>query len=531
MGSTYLEDFREMARRNMDPEAWADLHSKARGRSGGRAQKSNSNHLLSLHFDKSVFSLIQARTWAKQHGYANTQITDNGVEWIITQPGTPAVQDSSRRSMGTGIWAMVGKAQSAVVKSEQGGFFDAVAQMFTNAVEAFERVVKSGPFGSEVHVPVPLGSERKDEPHPVDESLKRKARAVAGADAEAALSEGAVTPERDRIREAQQVLKSDPHAYDAVSDAFSLAGGRGLDGIDIHLQCGDARLPGHLGTDMFGWRDSDAIQPGYPALNMPFPDNFARSIFVRKYDEDIARWGGADIFMSECARVLQPGGLLVMGGAEPIAKYDTQAEGNLARISNPTDFPNNLIAFQLRDAAANVEGTQDLPDIDSLLATLVAKSDGWQVHEAGGTDADLLGILPRRHRELIQKTVGDKTIPAVGSSQKKQIIYGVVLEPDTKDSQGDVMTPEEIEYTAHKFLADSRVIGSEHGSEISAIPVESFIAPQDLEFDDPIYGKQKVSKGSWVLAVKIKDPEEWKKVVSGDYNGFSVGGFGLRDPM
>jgi hypothetical protein len=116
-------------------------------------------------------------------------------------------------------------------------------------------------------------------------------------------------------------------------------------------------------------------------------------------------------------------------------------------------------------------------------------------------------------------------------NKAKQIVYGVVLSPDEADLQDDLMNAPDIEETAHRYLEKSRTIGSVHERAISAFPVESYIAPQDMAWEDSQYGPQKVSKGAWVLGVKVVDPKEWKKVENGDYQGFSVGGFGLRDPL
>jgi ADP-ribose pyrophosphatase YjhB (NUDIX family)/SAM-dependent methyltransferase len=133
--------------------------------------------------------------------------------------------------------------------------------------------------------------------------------------------------------------------------------------------------------------------------------------------------------------------------------------------------------------------------------------------------------------QVTKASSNDKSVPIFKADKMKQIVYGVVLEPHTVDSQEDWMTPEDIEKAAHGYLQNSRVIGKSHTSHLqAAYPVESYIAPQDFETTDGQYGPQKITKGSWILAVKIEDPAEWEKVMNGEYTGFSVGGFGLREP-
>ena len=111
------------------------------------------------------------------------------------------------------------------------------------------------------------------------------------------------------------------------------------------------------------------------------------------------------------------------------------------------------------------------------------------------------------------------------------VVYGVVYEPCSKgsgsvcklDTQNDWVTPEELRKTAWAYMEKSRTIGSQHRGTAKAVPVESFIAPVDMEVDG-----ETIRKGSWVVGVKINDDAIWKKVESGELNAFSIGGKGVR---
>lgn len=107
----------------------------------------------------------------------------------------------------------------------------------------------------------------------------------------------------------------------------------------------------------------------------------------------------------------------------------------------------------------------------------------------------------------------------------EQIVYGVVLQPGVTDSQGDVVSAEEIEKAAHRWLTESRLHDVQHDMQPNAqvVPVESFIAPAQLE----VAGRP-VLKGSWVMAAKINDPELWGKVRKGEITGYSIGGSAIR---
>ena len=96
------------------------------------------------------------------------------------------------------------------------------------------------------------------------------------------------------------------------------------------------------------------------------------------------------------------------------------------------------------------------------------------------------------------------------------------------DSQGDVMSAEEIEKAAHFYMLNSRVVGDEHQDIADDVSVvESYIAPDDLGFDQGA-----VKKGTWVMTVHVESTDRWQEVKKGGYSGFSVGGFGTRvDPQ
>ena len=105
---------------------------------------------------------------------------------------------------------------------------------------------------------------------------------------------------------------------------------------------------------------------------------------------------------------------------------------------------------------------------------------------------------------------------------KKQIAYGEVYVPYVPDSQGDFMTPEEIERVAHNFLkkGDMTAIDTEHNllRNGSAV-VESFVA----RANDPDF-----ASGAWVLGVHIPDKSHWAKAERGEIGGFSMYGTGRR---
>lgn len=111
---------------------------------------------------------------------------------------------------------------------------------------------------------------------------------------------------------------------------------------------------------------------------------------------------------------------------------------------------------------------------------------------------------------------------------EKMLVYGVVLVPDVEDLQEDIVSAEEVEKAAHGFLMKYRAAGEMHKSEAPAVPVESYIAPVDLDLGAP----EPILKGSWVIVMKVMDATFWTdKIKAGVYTGFSIGGYSYREKI
>ena len=112
-------------------------------------------------------------------------------------------------------------------------------------------------------------------------------------------------------------------------------------------------------------------------------------------------------------------------------------------------------------------------------------------------------------------------------ADEQRLVYGIVLVPELPDSQGDIVSAEEIEQTAHRFLVSYRQQGIQHvGEPIPSIEVvESYIAPVQMEM-----AGRMVPQGSWVMVSKINDDEIWQMVKDGLLAGFSIQGTAYSAP-
>ena len=152
---------------------------------------------------------------------------------------------------------------------------------------------------------------------------------------------------------------------------------------------------------------------------------------------------------------------------------------------------------------------------------------GYEIPHEKGTPCKEL-TCPKCGATLVGKEKSlDQQIDIVKADKMKRLVYGVFLVPDKADHDGDVISPEDIEKVAHKFVVDYRTIDEMHKNVVEASIVESAIAWED-EMD--FHGK-KLSKGTWFGAIKINDEKVWGNVLSGKYKAFSVRISGVREPI
>ena len=119
------------------------------------------------------------------------------------------------------------------------------------------------------------------------------------------------------------------------------------------------------------------------------------------------------------------------------------------------------------------------------------------------------------------------TGPIFKKVEKQRIVYAAVLvpgEPDLDADKGEkILTAEEIEMVAHKWMEEYGNIDYMHGLNNVAKPIETFILPMDWEVE--AFGeKMLLPKGTWILAAKVVNDTVWKKVENGELTGFSIMG-------
>jgi len=158
-------------------------------------------------------------------------------------------------------------------------------------------------------------------------------------------------------------------------------------------------------------------------------------------------------------------------------------------------------------------------ELEDVMAELKSKGQRWLYWSDGKSKPVLYDVRSG-------KKVSKARVNFVKADDEKQIVYGVVSEPDVEDTQGDVITADTIEDACHEYMRSSRVVGLDHRQAAPAELVECYTAPVDFEWHE-----QQVRKGTWLIAVHVSDNDLWKQIKEGTYTGFSLGGFGIRHRM
>ncbi|MBK8481832.1 MAG: hypothetical protein IPL40_11730 [Proteobacteria bacterium] len=139
----------------------------------------------------------------------------------------------------------------------------------------------------------------------------------------------------------------------------------------------------------------------------------------------------------------------------------------------------------------------------------------WLADEAG----------PGATNPLVAEALA-KQIPLFKTDEER-FVLGVVLEPETVDSQKDIYSALEVREAAHRFMEEYQNVGLMHRQLVNdrVKILESYVAPVDF---DAVGGH--VKKGTWLLAVRVEDDELWKQVKDGALTGLSIGGNAVRNP-
>jgi len=120
------------------------------------------------------------------------------------------------------------------------------------------------------------------------------------------------------------------------------------------------------------------------------------------------------------------------------------------------------------------------------------------------------------------------SVDFVNVEEEKRLVTGVVIEPETEDTYGDIISAEEIEKAMIRFMEGSPQIRVEHDPDYKP---KVAIIENWIEREGRIMGEQFVKAGSWLMTTKVYDNSVWEMIKSGKLNGLSFKGPGIGIPI
>ena len=110
----------------------------------------------------------------------------------------------------------------------------------------------------------------------------------------------------------------------------------------------------------------------------------------------------------------------------------------------------------------------------------------------------------------------------------QRLVYGFasVIEENGApviDSQGDVISEQELQKAAHGFLTDSRKAGEMHRKTVGTV-VESIVLTKSTQAALGV----NLGKVGWFITMKIDDEAVWQRVKKGELSSFSIHGVARR---
>ena len=134
----------------------------------------------------------------------------------------------------------------------------------------------------------------------------------------------------------------------------------------------------------------------------------------------------------------------------------------------------------------------------------------------------------------VGKGVSETTVVQAGdilkADDEQRIVWGwasVISEngETVVDTQGDMISPEELTKAANAFMEDVRQAKAMHQGDQVGEVIHSL--PLTKELGEAL-GIESDREG-WIVAMKVHDDETWEKVKSGELGAFSIGGSGMRE--
>ncbi len=150
-----------------------------------------------------------------------------------------------------------------------------------------------------------------------------------------------------------------------------------------------------------------------------------------------------------------------------------------------------------------VEVLRQHPEIDNPEALCA-----WLHHEAEG-------IYPAE--KFSEEDAVSFYAPFVSKNNAERLVTAPVLVAGEPDSDGEVVSPEQIRRVATEFMEKYRLVDVAHSFNAVGVPIESWILRKSEKINDI-----ELPAGSWLMTVKVTDDKVWQGILSDQYVGLSI---------
>ena len=111
--------------------------------------------------------------------------------------------------------------------------------------------------------------------------------------------------------------------------------------------------------------------------------------------------------------------------------------------------------------------------------------------------------------------------------RENRIVYSAVAVPGEPDSDGEILTPEEIRHAAHAYLRDYRIVDPEHVCALGECynvgkPVESYLTTEDMSVKSLDGSMLEFPSGTWVIGIDVTDDNTYEQIMKGEKRGVSL---------
>lgn len=175
------------------------------------------------------------------------------------------------------------------------------------------------------------------------------------------------------------------------------------------------------------------------------------------------------------------------------------------------------------------------------LASSVLKRDRpTRVHKMGVTTADgqVLAEWDVTGEAVAKRATSNVRVPIAKTDEDQRLVFGfakLAEDPDNRgyylvDSQGDLVSPDEVEKAAYAYVETSRESGAMHEGEVTGPLVESVVfTPEKLEAMG--LEPDAIPTGAWWTGYRVEDDDAWDGVKKGRYTAFSIEGSAVREEV